>query len=230
MLVATIKGRVGYAKLLSDSFEWLKVYDIASVQLFVDETSELSLSSVQEMFPRSQVHLVEHEFKPQTSPDISTRMAFEHFFHSCHEILLNVDSDSLLHPGWSHFVETHLDVSHGLISLYNSAVHRCTYFADDYCIKGTIGALGVVMTRDKVGEVLDHVPRRLGEFDWGFVRYFQSKNSTFVVPMKSLVLHYGMHGTNGDGRHPETAVDFDESVLPESIRGRVAEFMMGRSP
>lgn len=230
MIVSTVMGRVGYVRLLSETLDWLNVYDKSTVRLFVDETRELKVPEVKRMFPRAKVQKIVHEFKPKTSPDIATRMAFEYFYRSGYGILLNIDSDTALHVNWYSFINSHLETSHGVLSLYNSAAHGSLRCSAELCEKATIGAMGVVMSRRLVGEVLANVPRRLGEFDWGFVEYFQSRGITILVPKRSLALHYGMHGANGDGNHTEKAIGFDENIFPKAIAEQIEKFVQGEKP
>ena len=230
MIVCTISGRVGYVKLLAETLKWLEVEKYSTLSLFVDNTDQLSLAEVQQLFPRAQVYKVQHEFSPLSSPDMSTRVAFEHFYRSHCNIMVNIDSDTALHPDWHKFIVDNLGYSQGVLSLYNSAAHGATWCGKGVCSKQTVGAMGVVMTRATVGKILENVPRRLGGFDWGFVDYFKSQGVEILVPEKSLALHYGMHGSNGNGTHIEHAIGFDESVFPKEMLGRIQLYLDGMAP
>ena len=230
MVVATVKERVGYVRLLAATLEWLRVYEFSPVWLFVDETAAFGISDVRAILPRAIVSKVVHEFLPRTSPDMSTRVAFEKFYESDYDILVNIDSDTALHPAWREFILAHINQSYGVLSLYNSAAHPMRSCSNGLCVKDTVGAMGVVMTRQMVGKILQNVPRRLKAFDWGFVDFFRSNGITALVPQNSLALHYGMHGSNGNGSHIEHAVGFDESVFPDAIRQRIEFFLQGGRP
>ena len=230
MIVVTIKERIGYVELLADILDWLEVYDKASVHLFVDETPALTVATVISMFPSAEVHPVQHTFYPETSADISTRIAFEYFYRSGFDIIVNIDSDTALHPDWLNFIQRNLKHSRGVMSLYNSAVHPTNSCSDEVCWKDSIGAMGVVMTRQMVGDVLENVPYRIDSFDWGFVDLFRAQGVQVTLPRKSLALHYGMHGSNGNGSHIEHGLGFDESVFPDHIRERVDQFVGGKPP
>ena len=235
MLVCTVKDRRGYVRLLAMNVDWLGLgqMDDVDFHIFDNGSSNFTLSDLQVWFPHAVVHSVERQFK---SPDVATRYAFEHFVQKTqHDVLVNIDSDMLLHPNWRSFILNTLPISDGFLSLYRTAAahHYTRYCTENVCSKVTVGAMGMVLARTLVDRMLSAVSEAKeapGPFDWAAVAYFNSiPNFQILVPARSLALHYGLHGSHGLGHHEELSVDFDSSPFPEDIK-RAIEFFLGGAP
>ena len=235
MLACTVKDRLGYVRLLAMNMNWLGLGQMEDVEvhIFDNGSSNFTLSDLGAWFPLAVVHKVERRLK---SPDVATRYAFAYFIQQTqHDVLVNIDSDMLLHPNWRSFILNTLPISDGFLSLYRTAAahHYTRYCTESICSKVTVGAMGVVLTRALVDCILSAVSEGKeapGPFDWAAVAYFNSiPNFQILVPTRSLALHYGLHGSHGFGQHEELSVDFDSSIFPEDIQ-RAVEFFLGGAP
>lgn len=127
LVVVTVKNRVSYVKLLAENLQWLNIQEHADVNVFYGESNEYGMNDLHQWFPFAEIHSIETK-----NPDDACRNAFEHFFHHhSHEVVINLDSDALLHPSWFSFLEKILDKSDGVLSLYNSAAPYHVSFACD---------------------------------------------------------------------------------------------------
>ena len=227
LVVVTVKNRVSYVKLSAESLRWLNIQEHADVDVFYGESDEYGIDDVHQWFSFAEIHSIEAK-----SPDDACRNSFEHFFHHhSHEVVINLDSDALLHPSWFSFLEKNLDKSDGVLSLYNSAAPYHVSFACDEltCQKNTTGALGIVITRHVLADVLDKVEGGI-DFDWRFCKFFQDTNRKIIVPANSLIFHYGRVGAHGDSsmNHVEQAFRFNFSSFPRPIRAQATFYADGK--
>ena len=228
-VVVTVKDRINYVKLFAENLAWLNMSCHSDVHVFDNGSRQFSISDLQIWFPYASVHPIDtlHD------ADMATRKAFEHFITSSNiSTLINLDSDSLLHPDWSNFINQVLPLSDGALSLYHSSApwHKSFNCNEVTCQKNSTGALGMVFRRDVIVQALKVVQaskeKERDSFDWALCSYLQGAGKKILVPRHSLVLHYGLHGAHGDGSsHVEVAEGFDLSSLPAPIRGQVRFFL-----
>tara|TARA_B100001540_G_scaffold294659_1_gene294799 strand:- start:592 stop:1578 length:987 start_codon:yes stop_codon:yes gene_type:complete len=229
-LVFTTKNRYGYVRLLADSLEYIKAYEHAHIHVFDDGSTDFSIQDLNDWFPYAQVHESDHRH-----PDMTIRHSFEWFIdESDDNILITIDSDTLLHPNWNAFIDTHITTS-GVLSLYHSAAtyHKSVNCNGVTCEKKSTGSMGMVMTRRIVKDMLLNMhsaKHKTAAFDWGFVNYFEMKGIKIIVPKKSLALHYGMYGAHGSGNHVEVANTFDFTPFPEDITTKANQFLKNKKP
>ena len=229
-IVFTTRNRYGYVRLLADSLAWMKAYEHARIHIFDDGSTDFSVEELKTWFEYAHVHESDHQ-----NPDMSTRHSFEWFeSESKDDILITIDSDTMLHPDWHKFIDTHIDTS-GVLSLYHSAAkyHKSVNCNNVTCEKGSTGAMGMVMTRKVVTDMLRNMhaaKHAAGAFDWGFVDYFKKKGIKIIVPKTSLALHYGMYGAHGSGNHVEVANTFDFTPFPDDISRRARVFLDNEKP
>ena len=229
-MVLTTKNRYGYVKLLADTLQFINVYDHANVHIFDDGSTDFSIDELKLWFPRAHVHGSDHR-----NPDMSIRHSFEWFEkESDDNILVTIDSDTMLHPKWNEFIDTHIGTS-GVLSLYHSAAgyHKSVNCNRVTCEKKSTGSMGMVMTRKVLKDMLHNMhnaKHKAAAFDWGVVKYFDTKNIKIIVPKKSLALHYGMYGAHGSGNHVEVANTFDFKPFPVSIANRAKSFLKNKKP
>jgi len=229
-LVFTTKNRRGYVRLLAESLEWMKAYEHAHIHVFDDGSTDFDIEDLKDWFPYAQIHESEHRHA-----DMTTRHAFEWFENESEDdILINIDSDTMLHPDWNDFIDTHIERS-GVLSLYHSGAkyHKSVNCDDVSCEKKSTGAMGIVMTRHVLEDMLHNMhnaEHKSAAFDWGFVNYFKKKGIKIIVPKNSLALHYGMYGAHGSGNHVEVANTFDFTPFPGYITKKAKEFLKNKKP
>ena len=155
-VAVTVKDRINYVKLFAENLEWLNISCVADVHVFDNGSKQFSASDLQNWFP----YAVIHQLDTLQDADMATRRAFEYFISSSNlTTLVNMDSDSLLHPDWATFVSQVLPESDGALSLYHSAApHHPSFNCNNItCEKKTTGALGMVFERKILEDALDNV-------------------------------------------------------------------------
>ena len=230
--VVTVNNRVSYAKLLAENLRYVRVPEIADVFVFDNGSTEFRPSDLKTWFHKARVI----ETNCIHDADVVTRHAFEFFLRNLtHEILVNIDSDALLHPTWSTFIDEVLPRSDGVLSLYNSGAPYHPSFNCNHvtCQKNTTGALGMVLQRTVLTEALQMVnnskSKVADQFDWALCKFFIRRGLRIYVPRRSLLLHYGMHGAHGSGsKHVEQAVNFDMAALPIAMQSEARFYLHGK--
>ena len=121
---------------------------------------------------------------------------FRSFIQSDSNVLVMADSDMLYHPLWLKKLRAVLPLSHGVLSLYNSVLHRSAYCDDKVCAKATVGTAGTIFCRSVVHGILDTVVEdesgavKLGGgngFDWGFSRFLKQHGVPIFALNQSMV-------------------------------------------
>lgn len=227
-----VRNRIVYVRLLSENLNFLHVEKHGEIFVFDNGSTEFNNSDLKRWFPTATVIAL----NCQHDPDIVTRKAFEFFLRNLtHDVVVNIDSDALLHPSWFKFMKDTLPLSDGILSLYHSAApyHKSFDCDEKTCRKNTTGALGLVMTRTVLSQALEVVnnskTRQADSFDWALCKHFTDGGFRILVPRKSLLLHYGLHGAHGHGvTHVEEAVDFEIQSLPTPMQSEVKFYLNGK--
>ena len=215
IVLLTTYNRKGYIDTFSQWINTDPAYRLGCFDLFVrdDASSQYGESELRKWFPRALV-VVE---KKRGKADRNTRSNFEWFVDSDYDIMVNVDSDSILDPSWYDFITNNMP-NDGFATLYHSnAIHHKTLNCDGelWCNKGSTGALGMVMSKSLVKSML--VANKNSLFDWGIIEWLKTQNIPIRAPQKSLTLHYGYYGQNNSPSNMlELADGFDmDSIDPE---------------
>jgi hypothetical protein len=64
-------------------------------------------------------------------------------------------------------------------------------------------------------------------FDWGWTEWLRKQKIPQYAAKDSLVLHVGMHGTNGADSKREKSVGFPMDKLTVDVRNRAEMFLKG---
>ena len=237
-ILTPLRNRKHYVQTLAAGWSWLRIWQNARVHMFLDTSTEYSSKDLRSWFPYATVHSVNYKH-----PDLTTRAAFQFYVDNpplasgskCTDIAMVIDSDALLHLNWLQFIEHNFHTTDGVMSLYHSSVpwHKVIECNATLCTKQSIGAFGMMMSRTMAEQVLCHshggtkVYKR--DFDWEAIYYLQSKNIRFFVPNRSMILHYGMHGTNNNAKmkNIEKAIGFEMVGYPAAIQEAAFHFLAG---
>ena len=169
-------------------------------------------------------------------PDENSRLIMEAFVASDANVLLVADSDLLYHPRWIATLRTVLPHAHGVLSLYNSVVHKARYCDEEVCVKSAVGTAATVFCRSVAQGVLDAVVKdekgqvKVGGghgFDWGYSRYFESAGVPLLALNRSMVEHFGRRGSWGAISSGEVAQNFDWKGVPAGLREGYAKMNEG---
>ena len=117
IVLLTTYNRKGYIDTFSQWINTDPAYRLGCFDLFVrdDASSQYGESELRKWFPRALV-VVE---KKRGKADRNTRSNFEWFVDSDYDIMVNVDSDSILDPSWYDFITNNMP-NDGFATLYHS--------------------------------------------------------------------------------------------------------------
>jgi hypothetical protein len=162
------------------------------VEIFDDHSTDYGIDLLRGLFPGAKITRNQRNL----GPDENSRNIFRSFIQSDSNVLVMADSDMLYHPLWLKKLRAVLPLSHGVLSLYNSVLHRSAYCDDKVCAKATVGTAGTIFCRSVVHGILDTVVEdesgavKLGGgngFDWGFSRYLKQHGVPIFALNQSMV-------------------------------------------
>ena len=229
VVMLTTHNRIGYVKTFS---QWIKTdptFVSGKVDLVIrdDASSSYQEQDLKKWFPSARLFMG----KKHIRADQNTRLNFEWFVKSKYDLLVVIDSDSLLDPGWFDFITKHMPKT-GFASLYHSnARHHKTHHCNDgvWCHQTSTGALGMSMSKELAKRMLNSNKQQL--FDWGIINWLKQNQIPIRVPPKSLVLHYGYYGQNNSPANMQELADgFNLRSVASSIRPCVDFWMSAKNP
>jgi hypothetical protein len=228
-LFLTTYNRIGYVHTFS---KWLKTdpgYSSKNVDLVIrdDASSEYDEKYLRKLFPEATI-LIE---KTHHRADKNIRLNFEWFDKKNSDILVSIDSDSILLPTWYDFICHNMPKS-GFATLYHSgAKHHRTKHCNDgvWCHQKSTGSLGMVLSKNIIHKMLQN--NQNSAFDWGIVDWLNNENIPIRAPKKSYVLHYGYFGQNNSPSNMlELAEGFDMESIDLSVLPCIRWWMQANSP
>ena len=228
-LFLTTYNRIGYVHTFS---KWLKTdpgYSSKNVDLVIrdDASSEHDEKYLRKLFPEATI-LIE---KTHHRADKNIRLNFEWFDKKNSDILVSIDSDSILLPTWYDFICHNMPKS-GFATLYHSgAKHHRTKHCNDgvWCHQKSTGSLGMVLSKNIIHKMLQN--NQNSAFDWGIVDWLNNENIPIRAPKKSYVLHYGYFGQNNSPSNMlELAEGFDMESIDLSVLPCIRWWMQANSP
>ena len=229
VVLLTTYNRKGYVDTFSQWINTDPAYRLGCFDLVVhdDASSQYGESELRKWFPRALV-IIE---KKRRKADRNTRSNFEWFVDSDYDIMVNIDSDSILNPSWYDFITKNMP-NNGFATLYHSnAKHHQTLKCDNelWCNQDSTGALGMVMSHSLVKSMLVANKNRL--FDWGIIDWLKTQNIPVRAPHHSLTLHYGYYGQNNSPSNMlEVADGFEMASVDPSIQACVDWWMEANKP
>lgn len=229
VLMLTTHDRKGYVQTFS---RWLKTDSYVQsgvVDLVVrdDASTAYGRAELKEWFPTAKILMSTRRYRS----DKNIRLNFEWFTKSKYDLLVSIDSDSLLDPSWYTFLMSNFPSS-GFASLYHSnARHHRTLHCNDgvWCHQTSTGSLGMVMSKELVVRML--VENKNNAFDWGIVGWLKNNDIPIRAPKRSMVLHFGYYGQNNSPTNMvELADSFNMSTIDVSVRPCVKWWMQKHKP
>lgn len=228
--VATF-DRLEYIKKMSQSLqESVNLNDI-NVRVYDDKSLEVKKSDLWEIFPFAR-DIVVRELNLKADKNMYT--IYKNFLETRDDIFVNADSDIIFRPNWLEMINEYLSQTDGLLSLYNSNQHQFIDMpVNGWGVKSTLGAAGVVMTREIVEMIINNIPEeKVKGFDWQWSSLLQKKGVKLACLEDSYIQHIGIRGQNSTGmihnfdyglnflpineKNQEIMMEFLEEVIIES--------------
>ncbi len=174
-----------------------------------DDASSLSLDELRSFYPTA----TETIKRPKNlGADDHCRQIFIDFLATQDDCLLVLDSDLVVSDKALQVLLEAMPHTDGVLSLYNSCRHqsqqaiRC---GEHHCeLKQTIGAAGMALSRNRVEEIVRHVPPGRS-FDFRVSQYLIRHGYRICVTSNSYVQHIGFDGYNCKDRVVDFGLSFD---------------------
>ena len=169
-----------------------------SIRIYDDGSTEYSRDNLQEIFPDAEKISVNRINK---GADLNTWDMYCDFLESDCDYLFNADSDLLFSKDWLLMGLDHIKITDGILSIFNTGIHKSVGEENGLLIKPIFGAAGTLFTRNRIEELVHAF--KTGSFepchiDWGFCDFFSKAGVKLFCTGKSYVQHIGISGFNSD--------------------------------
>ena len=219
-------NRIGYVHLTSSALKG--TFPSKDTWIFDDKSTEYSEQDLMEWYGTEHVS----QSKNRLKADAMARHILEWFLSTNYDVLVLLDSDLVVAPGWVAELKLGLSESKGLLSLYRSAapLHKSVQCSDVLCLQPSMGNAGTVWRRALVQRMLSEMPARNGGFDWGWSEWCTKNKVAMEALKRSAVLHIGMYGSWSHESTAEKSFGFPMSELTADVRQRAEMFLKGGKP
>lgn len=221
--------RIGYVQLTLLALR--KTFYDGDLHIFDDMSIEYGYKEIQEWAPNAKIH---PGLISKLGPDANTRRIMQFFLNepTKYDVLIILDSDMLVAPGWWQMYKDGLNAAPGVLSLYRSGAPK--HYSIDcnsiVCREPSMGNAGSVWRRSIAEKFMHDMPDRIGGFDWGWSEWCTKNNIPMHALKMSALLHIGMHGTWSRETTQEKSVGFPMETLELNIRTPAERFLKGGKP
>jgi glycosyltransferase involved in cell wall biosynthesis len=179
----------------------------AEIHLFDDASDALSWDRVRSHFPWiKEIHLSEKN----RGPDGNIIRILEYFSSSDFSHLLFLDSDCIVRQDVFDFVADLPDEAKTVWSAYRSRFHsECGQTSPSFVQKASLGALGMVLSRDQIETFLSEGRPEAKAVDWQIVFFFRARGFRFLAPVESRIEHIGWEGAHNKIGSPDRSIGFE---------------------
>jgi hypothetical protein len=212
LAVATYNRRPILEKMVK-SLYLSDIGDNVNIRIYDDASTDYDENFLRKTFPDSKTII---RNPVNLGPGKNMHMIFTDFIAHGDEILVLTDSDLIFNREWLAVVERIIDLTDGVMSLYNSILHTDTL--DRFQIgnvnmlnKKSVGGAGAVFKKNIINKILNELPPS-NTYDWDWSGYLVSSNIRLMVTERSYVQHIGIIGFNNGnyfgGEHSGSLCDY----------------------
>jgi hypothetical protein len=223
-----VYNRVGYVKLCAEALNG--TVPTKDIWVFDDRSDKFSVQDLKEWFGTPNVM----QPSKRLESNRAGREIVEWFVHKTdYDWVVTLDSDLIVRPDWLQLLKNTLPQTNGIISVYhsgNSEQHPTIHCADNVCQMKSMGNAGAAWSKQLATKLLASKPNPDKYFDWGWTTWLQEKGISQYATEESLVLHIGVHGSNGIDSTREKSMGFDLKQLPIRLQERALSFLNGENP
>lgn len=215
MIAIPTYNRIGYTQFHARVIREYHKIQPSDLYIFDDCSTEYGEKELREWYGKD-IHYF--ACKTQLKSDANIRRMFEYFITTDFDLIFSIDTDLIFQMNWREFINTHINSTDGVMSLYhsNDYHHQTFNCGKEMCEKSSMGSAGTVMNKETVKKMLPQNKNVL--FDWGFISVFKQNKIRMMVPHRSLIMHYGQFGQNNICGTTEIAKGFDRNILPAWIQ------------
>jgi len=195
--VATF-NRLNYLEKMAASLRESTDCKKLHIRVYDDKSSEIDQYDLWKLLPfATEIIIREKNLKA----DMNMYQMYKDFLDTNDEIFVNADSDLIFRPDWLKMIEQYLPQTDGVLSLYNSNKHKFMQPpVNGLGFKNSLGAAGVVMTREVVTIIVESIPKeKVKGFDWQWSSVLQKRGIRLACLEYSYLQHIGIQGQNSKG-------------------------------
>jgi len=168
------------------------------LRIYDDASTDFDEDFLKKAFPDSKTIL---RNLVNLGPSKNMHRIFTDFISHDDDILILADSDLIFNPEWLAIVERIIGHTDGMMSLYNSVLHKGILGKIEIdnvnmLNKRTIGGAGAVFKKDIIKKILSELPPS-NTYDWDWSDYLVKSGIRLLVTERSYVQHIGIVGFNG---------------------------------
>ena len=164
------------------------------IRIYDDCSTEYDSDYLKSLFPfEVAIHVNEINLKA----DLNTFNMYKDFLNSNDDYFFNADSDLIFHKNWLNFALENIEKTDGVLTLYNSQLHKEKNIYENFVQKDDIGAAGTFFSREIIKVMIENLfPEAQKTIDWSFSKLFNNKNIKILCSKNSYVQHIGFSGQN----------------------------------
>ncbi len=171
-----------------------------SIRVYDDNSTEYSRDDLYCLFPDAEKIMTR---SINVGADLNTWGMYCDFLESDCDFLFNADSDLIFSKNWMEEGCNYISKTDGILSLFNTQLHKTREVRGNLLVKNTFGAAGTLFSKKNIEELV--ISYKAGFFspdyiDWGFCRYFSEQGKTLYCTRKSYVQHIGLRGFNSGNK------------------------------
>lgn len=220
----TTYNRLDYIKKMCLSLRNTNGLESCSIRIYDDCSTDFDTRALRREFP----FVTEYRRrKSNLGADHNIRQMYVDFLETDDDVLVNCDSDMIFRSDWIDTLKELFPLTDGVLSLYNSGLHRPIAFAsidhNEFIQKETIGSAGTVFSRSIVEDIVTNVKPSY-KYDWDWSNLLTSKGIRLLVTENSYIQHIGIRGENCDAC---MNVDYGLNFFPmdeDTLRLNIAFF------
>ncbi len=193
------------AKSLSESdFD----IDCCHIRIYDDCSSEYDIDDLKEIFPFAE-SVMRQEIN--RGPDYTMWFMYQDFLRCDADVLFHADSDLLFAKGWMQKGLDLLASTDGILSLFNTPMHKPLAESGKLIEKEELGAAGTFMSREAVEMICDNISSEDSQngMDVNWSRLFRGKGIRLYSVKDSLVQHIGFYGSHASVQEYAYGAGFD---------------------
>ena len=195
----TSYNRANYLEKCAKSLVVIDNLNNCNVRIYDDCSTEYDTAFLKKLFPYAK-EIIRREKNMKSDKNIA--LMYENFLNTGDDILINADSDLIFRADVITLVNKLLPKTDGILSLYNSTIHKSIEEIDvdgeKLLIKNDLGSAGTVFSREIVEKIMKNVNSGIN-FDWRWSEYLKNSGYKILCVKNSYVQHLGLEGQNNDG-------------------------------
>ena len=195
---------------------------IIEVRVYDDNSNEFDKNYLKKIYPSAIITINKNNF----GADFNTQLMYKDFLNSDADYLLNADSDLLFDPNIISIIDDNIKILKNIkqplmFSVFNAQNHKIIKkYNANLCIKKTVGAAGVLFSKEAIQLFIDNIPKKYSfetpGIDHYFCKVFTKNKYKIFCTNNSYVQHIGFSGQNSFISNPDWGQNFNINSITNS--------------